>query len=648
MTQPRRRFRPIGARLGRVSRATWATTGLALTLGVLATLSTWTAIDATRSATRTSHELAIAHAYEGIFEAVHSEHNAQLDYLESPYAVDPVSQAAAERGNYQAARVKLAAATDQVRNAGGQSDRALASYVLIEDDRYAITAAQLFDAVDAGRIDEARTLDREQTRPAVTTLLGLVSAAATAHRHLASEETSRLAFRSNRTAGLVPAVFGLAFVFLGGCWALLLTLQRDLRRQASALSEEKALLSSVISSSPHLVYWKDVAGRYRGFNQAFVELRGASGLLDLLGHTDAEIGANDPLPAALLGLERDVLATSVAIIDRQVTVAGPDGRPRGLLLSVLPKATDVGVIDGIIGVGADISHVSELERQLAQASRLESIGQLAAGIAHEINTPIQFISHNTQFVADSLNTVIEGLQAMSVLAEGDEVDPVALRTAIDALDLKYLIDEVPSALADSQDGLRRVAKIVSAMKDFSHPGEGRTETDVNRAIQSTVEVSRAEWRPVADIELTLDPGMGLAPCYEGELKQALLNIIVNAAQAIGAERQQTQVGGLGHILITSSRLADAVSIVIADSGPGMDGAILSRVFDPFFTTKPVGQGTGQGLSLAYATIVTKHGGTIDVVSEPGAGTSFTLTLPLHVAVSAENGTADRDDSARLS
>ncbi|HST81240.1 MAG TPA: ATP-binding protein [Kineosporiaceae bacterium] len=630
MIRPRRLLRALGARRSlRLSRAAWATTGLALTLGILATLSTWTAIDATRSATRTSQELEIAQAYESILGAVYSEHDAQLRYLESPYAADPSAHATADRLSYLAARVWLNTAINNVRAVGRQSDRDLASHVLIEDDRYAATAAQLFDLVDAKQIEEARTLDREQTSPAVNTLLGLVSAAATTHRHLASEEIKRLAFRNGRTAALVPAVFGLAFVLLGGCWALLLTLQRDLRRQASALSEEKALLSSVISSSPHLVYWKDIAGRYCGFNQAFVDLRCGTGHLDLLGRTDAEIGASDPLPVALVDLERDVLATNVAVLDRHVTVAGPDGRPRGLLLSVLPKESGGGSIDGIIGVGADISHVSELERQLAQASRLEAIGQLAAGIAHEINTPIQFISHNTQFVTDSLHSVIEGLQGMSQLAQSEEVTLVALRTAIGSLDLDFLIDEVPTALADSQDGLRRVAEIVSAMKDFSHPGQERTDTDLNRAIRSSVEVSRAEWRPVAELELELDPEIGLVPCYEGELRQALVNIVVNAAQAIGAQRQPAQMGGLGHILVTSSRLEDVVHIVIADNGPGMDEAVRSRVFDPFFTTKPVGQGTGQGLSLTYATIL-KHGGNIEVSSEPGIGTSFLLTLPLQI------------------
>jgi two-component system NtrC family sensor kinase len=612
----------------RFSRAAWATTGLALTLSILAILSTWTAIDATRSATRTSHELEIAQAYESVLGAVYSEHNAQLHYLDSPYAADPPGHATAERLNYLSARVWLNTAINDVRAVGRQSDRGLASYVLIQDDRYAATAAKLFALVDSGRIEEARTLDREQTSSAVDTLLGMVSAAATSHRNRATADIHRLAFRNGRTAALVPMVFGVAFVLLGGCWALLLTLQRDLRRQASALSEEKALLSSVISSSPHLVYWKDIAGRYRGFNQAFVDIRGGAGDLDLLGHTDAEIGASDELPVALVDLERDVLATSVAAIDRHVTVAGPDGRPRGLLLSVLPKQSGSGAVDGIIGVGADISHVSELERQLAQASRLESIGQLAAGIAHEINTPIQFISHNTQFVTDSLHTVIEGLQVMSRLAESEEATLISLRTAIGALDLEFLIDEVPTALADSQEGLRRVAEIVSAMKDFSHPGQGRTDTDLNRAIRSSVEVSRAEWRPVAELELELDPDIGLVSCYEGELKQALVNIVVNAAQAIGAQRKSAQMGGLGHIVITSSRLEDAVHIVITDDGPGMDETVRSRVFDPFFTTKPVGQGTGQGLSLTYATII-KHGGNIEVSSEPGIGTSFLLTLPLH-------------------
>src|SRR5690606_3895506 len=160
------------------------------------------------------------------------------------------------------------------------------------------------------------------------------------------------------------------------------------------------------------------------------------------------------------------------------------------------------------------------------------------------------------------------------------------------------------------------------------PGVERTDTDLNRIIESTVQVSRAEWKYVAEVDLDLDPGVGAIPCYEGELKQVLLNIVVNAAQALGDQRKEDECVPLGHIWITSRRDDDegTVRIDIRDDGPGMTKEVRDRVFDQFFTTKEVGRGTGQGLSIAHQ-VVLKHQGKIDVTSAPGRGTTFTILLP---------------------
>jgi signal transduction histidine kinase len=229
--------------------------------------------------------------------------------------------------------------------------------------------------------------------------------------------------------------------------------------------------------------------------------------------------------------------------------------------------------------------------------------------------------------------VVGGLLELLPLACQEPVAadlPVRLRTALAEMDVEFIADEIPEALSQSLEGLDRVAQIVRAMKDFSHPGSGRSECDVNRAVESTTQVSSSEWKHVAELTLDLDPEVGLVPCYEGELKQVLLNLIVNAAQAIGQPLTSGGGGPLGHIQATTRRDRDVIRITISDDGPGMSPETKLRVFDPFFTTKAVGQGTGQGLSIAHAIIVNKHGGTIQVESAPGAGAVFELTLPVRV------------------
>ncbi len=409
-------------------------------------------------------------------------------------------------------------------------------------------------------------------------------------------------------------------------------------RLTAALSAEKALLTGVISTIPHLVYWKDAAGRYRGANQAYLNQRGAATELALVRRAESELPGPDPL-ADLRSIENQVRSDGQPVTDRQVTVTGADDRRRTLLVSVLPHLTPSGAVDGIIGVGADITHASELEHQLAQANRLESIGQLAAGIAHEINTPVQFVTDNTRYVSEVLGGLGPLIQrgselATELIAQGADTGGPSgeLRTVLAGIDIEEVTTELPSALRESLEGLARVTQIIAAMKDFAHPGQDRADTDINRAVESTCQVCRNEWKYVARLDLDLADGIGPVPCYEGELKQVVLNMIVNAAHAIQERRRQTGSDELGTIRLTTRRLGDTVQIEIEDDGAGMDEATRHRVFDPFFTTKPVGQGTGQGLSLAHASIVGRHRGTISVSSTPGEGSTFTITLPAPAAV----------------
>jgi PAS domain S-box-containing protein len=289
---------------------------------------------------------------------------------------------------------------------------------------------------------------------------------------------------------------------------------------------------------------------------------------------------------------------------------------------------------------------SAMEVQLRQAQKLEAIGQLAAGIAHEINTPTQYIGDNAAFLRDSCNetfSIMGRLQAclMEIQALGGPAAEVAGQGLKDlaATDLDFLGTEIPKAIQQSIEGVGRISKIVKAMKDFSHPGgESKTPTDLHQAIESTITVSRNEWKYVANLVTDFDPDLPLVPCYPSEFNQVVLNLIVNAAHAIESAKGGRDSGVLGQITVRTRGFADTVEVSVSDDGTGIPEAVQARMFEPFYTTKPIGKGSGQGLAIAHAVIVEKHQGRIDVHSEIGQGTTFILRLPLKGNGTAEEGT----------
>ena len=289
---------------------------------------------------------------------------------------------------------------------------------------------------------------------------------------------------------------------------------------------------------------------------------------------------------------------------------------------------------GLLITGVDITERRRLEEQLKQAQKLEAIGQLAAGIAHEINTPTQYVGDNTTFVKQSWSAISDLARAAQRIDEesrAGSISPEAsakLHHCIEEADLDYLLDEMPKAIDQSLEGVQRVAKIVRAMKEFSHPGsEEKTAFDINRAIETTITVARNEWKYVSEVETCLDPELPLVHCHAGEFNQVILNLLINAAHAI---RQVVGdgSGGKGKIRVTTSKDRNGVEISIHDTGCGIPQAIQSRIFEPFFTTKPVGQGTGQGLALAHTTIVRRHGGRLWFESVEGKGSTFFIRLPI--------------------
>jgi PAS domain S-box-containing protein len=290
----------------------------------------------------------------------------------------------------------------------------------------------------------------------------------------------------------------------------------------------------------------------------------------------------------------------------------------------------------VVGTLVDIHESTLMQMQAANASKLESIGELAAGIAHEINTPTQYVGDNVRFLSDGFKTIGECLDAYRELLALHANSPQGQRVTelLTSADLPYLKDEIPKAIAQSMEGIERIARIVGAMKEFSHPGQERTPTDLNHAIANTITVATNEWKYVAKVETNFDTSLPNVPVVPGEFNQVILNIIVNAAHAIGDSSAATAVSS-GQIRVTTRQVPGWAEIVIADNGCGMPPHIQQKIFDPFFTTKPVGKGTGQGLSIAHNVIVKKHRGTITVDSEPGQGTTFTIRLPLNSDVAAQ-------------
>ncbi len=296
---------------------------------------------------------------------------------------------------------------------------------------------------------------------------------------------------------------------------------------------------------------------------------------------------------------------------------------------VTPVRDEQRRISAYVIVKRDVTERLEMQRRIQQSQKLEAVGQLAAGVAHEINTPTQYIGDNVRFLKDAFADIDEFCTRLAELVanHAESIPTPALGNLIDAADIDYLRGEIPQAIDQTLEGVERVSNIVRAMKEFSHPAQERTPTDLNSAIRSTITVATNEWKYVADVATDLADDLPLVPVVPGEFNQVVLNMLVNAAHAIG-EVVDGGNKGKGTITVTTHRSGDHVEIGIRDTGTGMRPEVRARIFDPFYTTKGVGKGTGQGLAIAHDVIVSRHGGTIDVDSSPGHGSCFRIRLPL--------------------
>lgn len=311
-----------------------------------------------------------------------------------------------------------------------------------------------------------------------------------------------------------------------------------------------------------------------------------------------------------------------ALLDREDTLVRPDGHVLPIRFSAFPLGTDNTTM--VAQVFFDISEQKALERQINLAQKLESIGLLASGIAHEINTPSQYIGDNLRFLQGAFEDLAPLLQRCA--------EHPAFRSLTTRVDMPFLLEEIPNAVQQALNGIEHITSIVLAMKKFSHPDtKDKTLQDINMALENVIIVARNELKYVADVETDFAPDLPEIMCHPGDLNQVFLNLLVNAAQAIGEMLKGNTEADKGRILVRT-RLADPegtqVRIEIHDSGPGIPPELHDKIFTPFFTTKDIGKGTGQGLAISHDIVVRKHDGSIEFTSVPGQGTTFSITLPV--------------------
>jgi PAS domain S-box-containing protein len=372
----------------------------------------------------------------------------------------------------------------------------------------------------------------------------------------------------------------------------------------------------MIDLIPAFIYAKDAHSRFTASNKLVANRMGVEPE-ELLGKTDFDFFPRE-MAEKFFADEQALLKSGKALIDHEeIAYDKTRGMNRVILTSKVPLHDADGNLTGVVGTGFDITDRKAAEERMASSDRLESIGRLAAGVAHEINTPIQYLSDSVSFIRDGVRELLEYIDALRAsMPQSPAPDD----------NVEDLRKEMPPALTLVADGLTRIAEIVRSMKDFAHADQSQmSPVDLNRAIASTLVIARSEYKPVAEVETNFGD-VPPVTCHAGQINQVVLNIVVNAAHAIADKVQRT--GAVGKITVSTCVENEHVVIAIGDTGTGIAEAIRARVFDPFFTTKEVGRGSGQGLSIARNVIVKGHGGELDFTTEIGKGSTFYIRLPI--------------------
>jgi PAS domain S-box-containing protein len=421
-----------------------------------------------------------------------------------------------------------------------------------------------------------------------------------------------------------------------GCVAFIASLVILRRLRSKVLSEEEALRIAhqeaevFINAVPSILIGIDHDSRITRWNSAAASNFGLSGS-EAIGKQLADCGVRWLRPDMADEIRSWCSERGSRRCDRIPFEMSGETRLLGLTITRVHVAAEHST--ELLVIGSDITQRSALEVQLRQAQKLESVGQLAAGIAHEINTPTQYIGDNVRFLKDAFEDLKNLLAEYDKLLAASKANTLSgemvreVAVAVERADASFLIEEIPKAIEQTLEGITRVSSLVSAMKEFSHPGtKEKIALDLNHAIENTITVARNEWKYVANMETEFAPSLPLISCQPGEFNQVILNLIVNAAHAIadvvgkdGAEK--------GKITIQTRDCPEWVEIRIQDTGSGIPEKVRTRIFDPFFTTKEIGKGTGQGLAIARSVVVDKHGGNIHFETEEGKGTTFIIRLP---------------------
>jgi two-component system NtrC family sensor kinase len=415
-------------------------------------------------------------------------------------------------------------------------------------------------------------------------------------------------------------------------------LEKTVETRTVALRASEARLEGILMVAPVGIYVSN-GGMIRDVNPAFCKMLGYT-KEELIFHDERMLHRSDE---SFLGVrsELDRAIADAGAARMTITMQHKDGGVRHIHLEAAPLNGQAVSNGPITMVAVDMT--DQLRLQVEQekirtnqyrTKKMDALGRLASGIAHEINTPSQFVMDNFTFLKDAMADLNKLLVADQALRSSIAVchDPLAMAAeeVSQAIDCPYLLKEIPACLGQSMEGMERIRKIVVAMREFSHSSiESRIPVDLNRVIENALTISRNEWKYVATVRLELDSKLPSIPCMPGEMDQVLLNLIVNASHAIADSLAPTGTKtGLGLIVISTTHDADCVEIRITDTGNGIPLSVRDRIFEPFFTTKAIGRGTGQGLAIAWSIVVDKHHGTLTYVSEEGEGTTFAMRIPI--------------------
>ncbi len=405
----------------------------------------------------------------------------------------------------------------------------------------------------------------------------------------------------------------------------------EITKVVGAKRDADGMLQQILDAITDMILVKGPNSRLEWANKAFLSVYGMTNA-QLQGLLDAPFAEPD-LTQQYVKDDLQVFTSGLPLEIHEEPMIRHDGKVLTCHTVKSPIFDSRGRVTKTVAVIRDTTERKRLEVELRHAQKLESVGRLSSGIAHEINTPIQFVSDEAHFVRGALKALLplcEQYRALIVKCERGGVtaeDIAAIHRAEEHAKLGFVLDNIPPALDAILEGTKRVAALVQSMKEFANPDAGEREfADINHALRTSATICANETKYVADVEMNL----GVLPpvcCYVSELNQVFVNLLVNAAQAIGSRIEGTKQRG--KITIATRHVGADVIVSIRDTGTGIPEAIRSKIFEPFFTTKEVGQGTGQGLALARLIVVDKHQGSLTYETEVGSGTTFDVRIPVN-------------------